>query len=263
MKKILLFTFVAFLYINAHAQLFKIWGIDVGYLYVGPKAGFNMSTVSGDVGTGNDKMLNFGYQLGGVAKLGITDKLSIQPELAITSRGSKYKSSFATSTANFNYVGIPIVAKYAFSSFLGIDVYGSGGFYTDVLTSGHYVTTFPDSLNYPAEEYKIENWDTYNRVDFGFNFGLGGTKKLANNDIVSVDLRYAQGVVNIQSADNTNTKKSTSFQFTAYYLFDLTKWVNFRGEDKDAYQGTSKKKKQKTKKEENTNEIDGSKVEQR
>ena len=233
MKRLTLVAFITMLFVGAQAQLFNIWGIDVGYVYVGPKAGFNLSTISGDVGTGFEKKMNFGYQLGGVAKIGISNKLSVQPELTFTSRGGKTTDNFMTISANYNYIGLPVVVKYGFSSFLGVDVYGSGGFYTDVMTGGKYVTTFEDGFEEPG--YKIEGtaWEGYNRVDFGFNFGLGAVIPFKNNDELTVDIRYAQGVVDINKLNTTTTSKSTSFQITALYLIDLTKWVNFRGEKED------------------------------
>lgn len=273
MKRILLLSFIAMMFTSANAQLFKIWGINVGYVYVGPKLGFNMSTTSADVLSGQEKTTNFGYQFGGVAKFGITKKLSIQPELAITNRGSAYKDDVIKSSSNYNYIGIPVVAKYAFSSFLGVDIYGSGGFYTDVMTGGSFKTVIIDEEHPSAEwieqeldyyNHKIEGtaWEAYNRVDFGFNFGVGAIIPIKDKDELTVDFRYAQGVVDIEKTTSSSSSKSTSFQLTALYLVDLTKWVNFRGEnkDKDAYEKSSKKS---DTKEQNAKPAGGTKIEER
>lgn len=241
MKKITLLSLMLVTFIIANAQLFEIAGVKVGYLYVGPKLGGNVSTITGDAGAGVDKKMNGGYQFGAVSKLGITKKLAIQPELVLSSRGRKGTSSFGTTTADYKYFGLPVVAKYAFASIMGIDVYGSGGIYTDYMTGGEYTTEWVDA-GFPDENYSITDYSFYNRVDFGFNFGVGATIPLKNKDVLSVDFRYAQGVVNVSSAAGSTSNKNTSFQLSAFYLIDITKWVNFRGSDKkenDAYEEKS------------------------
>lgn len=255
MRKIILLASIVFAVFSAQAQLFNVAGIDVGYLYVGPKLGGNVSTMSTkyvDVaGTTINKGFNLGYQFGAVAKLGITKKLSIQPELVYTSKGLKEKTDNqwvgeGEATKDYKYFGLPVIAKYAFASLWGVDVYGAAGFYTNVLTGYEGVYVYEGGEEYEDEHHEDLS-SSFKRVDFGFSIGAGASMELKNKDILAIDLTVAQGVVNMHkdipafySYTNTSSK-NTSVQLTATYLFDLTKWINFKGSNKaeDAYEENS------------------------
>lgn len=239
MKKITLITLSIIFTITVQAQLFNIGGIDVGYLYVGPKLGGNVSFNSVDLGTTIDKTSNSGYQIGGVGKFGITKKLAIQPELVYSSKGFGATTSFATSKANYKYLGLPIVAKYAFAAIAGIDVYGSGGFYTDILTGVKSKTVFTDGTE---ESHSPPDLTAYKKVDFGFNFGAGANIPFKTGDQLNIDLRFSFGVTDVDNQDLYTSSKNTSIQLSAIYLVDLTKWVNFKGKstlEEDAYEQES------------------------
>lgn len=239
MKKITLLTLSVIFAFSVQAQLFEIGSLGIGYLYVGPKLGANASFNSVDAGTGVDKSANFGYQIGGVGKFGITKKLSIQPELVYTSKGFSTSSDFADTKSNYKYIGLPVVAKYAFTSIAGIDVYGSGGFYTDILTGVTSKWVYPDGSEF---EEPYNDLTPFKRVDFGFNFGAGANIPFSNGDQLNVDLRYSFGVTDVDNQNLTTTSKNTSVQLSAIYLLDLTKWVNFKGKsilEEDAYEQES------------------------
>jgi len=253
MKKItLLLLLLSVLFTFAvQAQLFNIGKFGVGYFYLGPKLGGNASFNTIDTGTGTEKKTNYGYQFGGVAKLGFTDKLSIQPELIYTSKGYATNNASMDMTAknNYKYFGLPIVVKYAFMSIKGVQVYGSGGFYTDYMTGGITKVTFGN--NDHGEEVKIEDFSTYNRVDFGFSVGGGANIDLKNKDKLNVDLRFAFGTTDIYKNNSTSSSKNISIQLSAVYLVDMTKWINFN---------VNKKDKQPDAYEENTAPAGGSKI---
>ena len=229
-----------------HAQLFNIGGFGIGYIYVGPKIGGNASFNSVDLGAGAEKTANYGYQFGGIGKFGITKKLAIQPELVFSSKGYAQNFGTAKASANYNYFGIPVVAKYAFAAIAGIDIYGSGGFYTDVLTGVEVV--YSDS---PDSGEKVTDLSPYSRVDFGLNFGGGANIPFKNKDQLNIDLRVTYGLTKTEDFWGASEGRSTSVQISAVYLLDLTKWVNFKGTsilEQDAY-------------EENNAPVGGSKVE--
>ena len=248
MKKLTLIIISLFLLFSARAQLFNIAGFGVGYLYLGPKLGGNLATSTIDVGSGNDKVFNLGYQFGAVAKLGITNKLSIQPELLYTSKGYGYDNSGAKTRENYKYIGLPVIAKYAFLAISNIQIYGSGGFYTDVLTGITSETTFVGTDQ--GETIKITDFSPYRRVDFGFDVGVGANIPFKNGDELTIDLAYMQGVVNVEKNSTSTSSKNTAFQISAIYLVDLTRFIHFKGKssDNDAY-------------EEGNTPVNGSKVE--
>ncbi|MBI9066106.1 MAG: PorT family protein [Salinivirgaceae bacterium] len=238
MKKITLLAFALIAFVGLQAQLFNIGGFGVGYLYVGPKVGGNISTMSTEVTGTIDKKMNLGYQFGAVAKFGITKKLSIQPELIFSEKGVAAKDDALNFKAksNYKYFGLPIIAQYAFKTIAGIQIYGSGGFYTDVLTGQTYVTKSDNGDTFSESH---DDLSIYNRVDFGFNIGGGANIPFKNKDQLNIDLRFAQGVVNIDDYNTTSSSKNTSIQLSAIYLMDLTKFVNFKGKsilEEDAYE---------------------------
>ena len=249
-KLIVLIAFFSFA-LTTQAQLFNIGRFPVGYLYVGPKLGGNASfnTTENSFFSGMDRAStgvtttsNFGYQLGGVAKLGFTDRFSIEPELVYTSKGYATNDAFDNSVReNYKYFGIPVVAKYAFVAFSNISIYGSGGFYTDILTgvTNRSVYIGDDATNSPdgGEDYvhKLEPEiisDNFNRVDFGFNVGIGGSMKLKNKDRCNVDIRTSFGTVDVNKsssnvgATSSSSSKNITVQMSAVYLFNLSKYMS-------------------------------------
>lgn len=251
MRKIQLLLLAVMFSLAANAQLFNIGGVGIGYFYAGPKLGGNASFNTVEVGSGIDKKANFGGQFGAVAKLGITEKLSIQPELVYTTKGFGIETSFIKGHTNYKYFGLPVIVKYAFIAIKGVDVYGSGGFYTDYLTGGVTKVEFVDGGSEPDQE--ITDFSTYNRMELGLNAGGGANIDLKNNDKLNIDLRFTYAMTNVQNSDAANqTKKNVSIQLSAIYLFDMTRWISFGGANKtktnDAY-------------EENSAPVGGSKVE--
>lgn len=239
MKKlsfIVLFVVATFI---ANAQLFNLGSVGIGYVYVGPKLGMNGGFNSAEGTTGAKKSINLGYQFGGAGKLGITDKLAVQGELLFTSKGwgENDDATDFKSRSNYNYISLPIIAQYAFLSFSDVDVYGSGGFYSNVMTKGETKIEYPGM----TEEYHVD-YSMTKRTEFGLSIGGGANIPLANNDKLNIDLRYTIGLTNVETRDNfmtgTQAKKNQTIEISAIYFVDLTRWVSFKGKSKgtkDAY----------------------------
>jgi hypothetical protein len=244
MRKIIILLFAVLCLSSLKAQLFSVGNVGIGYIYVGPKLGGNMATSTVDVETGTNKTFHFGYQLGGVAKFGISNKLSVQPELVYSSKGFGTDASGFETKNNYKYFGLPVVAKYAFLSLAGIQIYGAGGFYTDYLTkvTVEYVE---------QEETFTEELSHYKRVDFGLNFGGGATKSMKNGDQLNLDLAFTYGLTDVYEGTTNSSDKNVTVQLSAIYLFDLTKFITFkaRSNQNDGY-------------DENTLPTGGAKVEQ-
>lgn len=254
MKKLFTLVLVISFAFSANAQVFKLGKFDIGYLYLGPKIGGNIALNTVDVGTNFDKKFNLGYQAGAVLKIGITDRLSIEPELMFSSKGYSQINTFNTDIIqqnNYRYFGLPVVAKFALLTFSKIQLYAAGGFYTDVLTGADITYAWnadrePEPWEEEYEEtYPIEDSmlsENHKRVDFGLNVGFGINWKLENKDRIGIDLRFNYGTTDLNKKDNmgivTDTKsKNYSIQLSTAYMFNLTKWFgkNKKNDEESAY----------------------------
>lgn len=242
MKRIQLLLVTVLFVMVANAQLFNIGSVGIGYFYAGPKLGMNGSFNTVEATMGNEKTANYGYQFGGVAKLGLTDKLSVQPELIFTSKGYKENSTSmdASSQANTKYFGLPVIVKYAFVAIKDVQIYGSGGFYTDYMTGIETIYKMDGEVEFEEE---VTDFSPYNRVDFGFSVGGGSNINLKNNDKLNIDLRLTFGTIDVEKQGSSSSSKNISVQLSAIYLLDMTRWISFGGakktESNDAYEQNS------------------------
>lgn len=191
MKKILTVVFIiAFFAIQAKAEGFKL-----GY---GAKAGVNFATFNGD-DADNAKMIT-AYHVGVFAELGITDKLTFQPELLYSAQGSKYEGTILGKTVTIktklDYLTIPLMAKYNIINGLTAEFGPQIGFLTSA--------TFKD----------IDIKDQVNSVDFGLNFGLG----YRINDIY-VQGRYSLGLTSFGKDSDSKIRNGVIQLSVGYFLF--------------------------------------------
>lgn len=212
MKKIILIPLLLILAITANAQVFKVFGQDVGFVYVGPKVGGTYSTISNySDWAGVDVKSKLGYQIGGVGEFGFTDNFSIQTELLFYAKGTKFDDF--DGELKMNYVGIPLLAKYAFKAFGLTKVYAMGGTFSEVRTKGEWVD--PGGTSTVGAGFK--------KYDWGFSFGCGAEYP-TDKGIWGLDLRYNLGMTDLHDDVGDNTKtKSRSFGFALTYKYDLTK----------------------------------------
>src|SRR5690606_10277650 len=76
----------------------------------GPKAGVNFATVNGKDADGA-KMLT-GFHVGAFAEIKFNDKFAIQPEVLYSAQGAKGKEGGIESKTKYDYINVPIMAKY-------------------------------------------------------------------------------------------------------------------------------------------------------
>ncbi|BDX36917.1 hypothetical protein CYCD_02720 [Tenuifilaceae bacterium CYCD] len=209
MKRFLLIIPFLLLFSSVDAQLFKVFGHDVGFIYVGPKVGMTFSNISNYSDEFNvETKSRVGYQVGAVGEFGFTSKFSVQTEVLFYSRGAKFNDDAGI---KMNYVGIPLLAKYTFKA-LGITkIYAMGGTYGDIRTKGErYDSTGTSTVGAGFRKY-----------DWGFSFGAGAeyeTKK----GIWALDIRYNLGMTDLHDeAGDTYKTRSRSFGFALAYKFDM------------------------------------------
>ena len=147
MKKNYLILLALAITLNSNAQLFKIAGQEVGFVYVGPKFGTNLAQISNWTEfTGVENKSRIGYQFGVVGELGFTNRFSIDGELLYSSKGHKQTSELYNQKFNVSYLGIPLLARYSFKV-LGVSkVYVKGGTFTNIRTGGTMVYEYIDEI---------------------------------------------------------------------------------------------------------------------
>jgi len=215
MKRLLLIIPFLLLYSSVDAQLFKVFGHDVGFIYVGPRVGMSMSKISNwTVAGGLENKSKYGYQFGVVGEFGITSRFSFETELNFLSRGMRQTDGDITSKIKVNYIGIPLLAKYSFS-FLGLKkVYVKGGTYQDVRTGGEFVYESPAF----SDTQPLDNAG-WTRMDWGLVIGAGAEYPV-DYGIWGLDLRYGIGLVDVHKSD-APSNRNQSFNTTLTFKFDL------------------------------------------
>jgi len=172
MKKIFLLV--------AGIALFNAVSAQVKY---GVKAGLNVANMTGDAG---DTKMKPGLQGGVFAKVGITDALSIQPEVVFSAQGSKMKFnqegiSYDVKT-NLSYINVPVLLQYN----------TPGGFFAETGPQFGFLMSAKGKSDGEKEDIK----DSFKSLDLGWSFGVGFLTK----SNVGVNARYNLGLGNI--ADN-------------------------------------------------------------
>ena len=176
MKKVLLTVFAALMVFAASAQ-FK----------GGVKAGANLANLGGDV-EGTDML--FGFHVGLYGQFGLSDALSLQPEVLYYGAGAKVGDD----DYKLSYLAIPVMFKYQLGDMFNVQAGPQLGL---------LLSTDPSELK-----------DGLKGTDFGLNLGLGATFSK-----FSVDARYSLGLSNINDADDGDIKNNVIQISLGYQLF--------------------------------------------
>ena len=183
MKKNFLVAAIAVLgFSNVSAQKIKF----------GAKGGFNLASVSGKNTTGKEVVTSF--NLGVLSEIPVTTKFSFQPELMYSGQGY----SFNDQTIALSYLNLPLMGKYYVAKGLSVEVGPQIGFL------------------FSAKNEDINVKDSFKKLDFGVNFGLG--YKFDNG--LNFGARYNMGLTDINNVKNpVGTIKNSVFQFSVGYFF--------------------------------------------
>jgi Outer membrane protein beta-barrel domain len=156
----------------------------------GVKGGLNLSTTSydpePDVGIG----LRPGVVLGGFVNFPLGSRLAIQPEGFFSQKGNKLELPDTDLTVELDYIEVPILLQYAFSSSPGRGFFVFGGpsiaFKIDAEVGA---TVGEEEDEFPIDD-DVEDFDIGVTAGAGYNFGL-----------YTIDGRYTFGF------SNTNVDK--------------------------------------------------------
>lgn len=207
MKKLLLSIITLILVVQTNAQ--------EGDIQFGAKAGLNFATLSGDL---EDTKSRTSFHLGGMAEIPLTDKLSIQPELLFSSQGAKIDDA----SLIFNYLNIPVMAKYYVTDELSLEAGPQIGYLLSANLksetsddNGPQPNTSDGRSSVKASE-KVDVKDDVKSIDFGLNIGLG--YKMVNG--LNFGARYNLGLSNANNFENGSQEfRNGVFQLSIGYFF--------------------------------------------
>ena len=177
----------------------------------GVKAGINMSTLKTDID--GEKYL-FGYHVGGLADIKITEKFSIQPELFYSLEGAKIKDSFSfedegttfdidyKEDAKLAYLQLPIMLKYELAKNLSLEAGPQIGYLLSAKSDYDVTMTFDDETFSDSGTESIK--DQVKSFAYGLNLGLG--YEFSNK--MFVQGRYHLGLSDINKSDSSNDDES-------------------------------------------------------
>jgi hypothetical protein len=171
MKKILLVVaLAAFSSASLNAQDIKF----------GVKGGLNFANISGDNTSQLEPVTAFNF--GVMSEISITDKFSFQPEILFSGQGYSFKNS--NKLVALNYINVPLMAKYYLTKGLSLEAGPQVGYLISAKSEG------------------IDVKDSFKKIDFGANVGLG--YKFSNG--INVGTRYNFGLSNINDTAGSSDK---------------------------------------------------------
>jgi hypothetical protein len=183
MKKFLAITALVF-GLGVQAQQTKETKKESGIELI-PKAGINIANQSIKNVNGEKSKVSFQAGLGVNIQTGIKN-FSIQPEVNFISKGTKFKNSFGNETYNFNYIEVPVLAKYSF-----------GPVYVNAGPSIGFLMGKSDKIKAAYGKTKT--------IDFGVQMGAGIAIPAGPGKMI-IDGRYNLGLSNISDEKGVDVK---------------------------------------------------------
>lgn len=173
----------------------------------GPKAGVNFANISG---LDNSEMKT-GFHVGAVAEIKFNEKFSIQPELLYSAEGAKFTGSYpivgnVEAKLNYDYINIPILAKY----------YIVDGFSVEAGPQVGFLVKAEDKLSNASTELTNDVKNNLSSTTFGLGFGVAYDLPMG----LFVNGRYNLGLSDIVKNNNNSAQKSNVIQVGLGYKFD-------------------------------------------
>jgi hypothetical protein len=211
MKKLLLVAFSLATFIT-NAQ-------DITF---GVKAGANFASIGGDDGKDLDGFTSF--LIGATVEIPVSDTFSIQPEVLYSGQGftldgivedvplssGGVEDIAYETTGRFDYLNIPIIAKFYLSEGLSLEAGPQIGFLLNSKYDAGGITL--ESGQFAAETNNLIRES--NKVDYGFNLGAG----YQLNSGLNFNIRYYLVLADIPKGD-TDGFKNNVFQVAVGYNF--------------------------------------------
>ncbi|SHL23921.1 porin family protein [Hymenobacter psychrotolerans] len=172
----------------------------------GLKAGATLANFRGD--DIEDTKSIYGYHAGFAANLGITEHLSLQPELLYSQKGTKLEEDNVKLVQRLHYIDIPLLVKYNF-----------GGAFVEAGPQFGLLVSYSSKLKDDNDELDLSDleYNPYTPSDVGFVVGAG--YQLGNG--LTAGVRYNGGLSRIAAPDYNNKLKvhNSAFQVQIGYMF--------------------------------------------
>jgi hypothetical protein len=220
MKK-LRFIIVAALAFTAVSQAQKIKiGVNAGATFSGFR-GQEVPTL--DYGPG------FGFLGGLTFEYGLNERLSLRANPAYHRKSSKAKSQYETNdgfgdpwilhdqtiTFNYDYVSLPIMAKYSLGQKRSFFL--SGGIFAAYLLKSE-ARSKSDPPAPDGQEAPINTTSSNNKLDFGLSVGIGKSIALGGSNALTIELRDDLGLSKVGKYTNSS---SNALNLLVGWSFDL------------------------------------------
>ena len=206
MKKFFTLLFILFVFVS----------LSQAQMQIGPKAGLNISNISGnDAGSPDSKTgfcggLFFMYQF--------SNMFAVQPEAYYTMKGAKEKESIegytATATVSLDYIEVPILLK------LVIPIQGSA--VHPAIFAGPAVgfnTTHKVKVEIEGQSAEDDIPDIKS-TEFALVFGGGVGFPVGSNEL-GFDVRYILGLTTVDNSVESYDVKNNVINVNAYFGFSL------------------------------------------
>lgn len=173
----------------------------------GPKAGVNFANISGL----DNSEIKTGFHVGAVAEIKFNEKFSIQPELLYSAEGAKFTGSYpivgnVEEKLNYDYINIPILAKY----------YIVDGFSVEAGPQVGFLVKAENKLSNASTELTNDVKNNLSSTTFGLGFGVAYDLPMG----LFVNGRYNLGLSDIVKNNNNSAQKSNVIQVGLGYKFD-------------------------------------------
>lgn len=163
-----------------------------------PKAGINIATQSIKGMNGEKSKVGFQGGVGLNIKTGLGG-FSVQPEVNYISKGTKIKNNFGEQDYNFNYIEVPVLAKYSFGPV--------------------FVNAGPSIAFQMGKNDKVRSaYGKTKSIDFGIQMGAGVAIPVGPGKMI-LDGRYNLGFSDI--ADNNLDVKNRGIAVSLGYAIPL------------------------------------------
>lgn len=188
-----------------------------GQFAIGPKFGLSMAKL--DIENGDDETeRKTGLVAGGFLRFGLSNSISLQPEVAWVEKGAKDSEGGSDITLDIDYLEVPILLRVGFAP---------GSSVRPFIFAGPYVA-FKIGCSFSGEEDGIEvdvecnsgaDFLEIKSSDFGASVG-GGLEFDMGTGSFFVDARLSHGLSNI-AEDSVDSIKNHSFALSAGFAITV------------------------------------------
>lgn len=183
-------------------------GLAQELVTAGPKAGLNLSTLTGKDADNATVAPRF---MGGLfLSVKPSRRFGLQAEINYSQKGAKVRNGIlTTSQLQLSYVEVPVTAHF---------IYAGGGRTLPYLSTGPSFNLLLNARNTFLKEPVVTQ--QYQRFDFGWSAG-GGLEIDLGNKWWIIDLRYTHGLLNLTDQPKAPAVQNAAFTLSMALGFEL------------------------------------------